>query len=78
MKKMHEVWSYQIQALYALRGTKWGDWKVAEEWLEKADRVVEEAERTHSAKKPEAGSGKKSLAKKRKNQEDEESDLSAD
>ncbi|CBQ67710.1 related to APN1-AP endonuclease [Sporisorium reilianum SRZ2] len=71
-KKMHEVWSYQIQALYALRGTKWGEWKVAEEWLRKADEVVEEAERLHAAKKGAKGASKKPTAKAKKKKEDSE------
>uniref|UniRef100_V5EWH1 Xylose isomerase-like TIM barrel domain-containing protein n=2 Tax=Kalmanozyma brasiliensis (strain GHG001) TaxID=1365824 RepID=V5EWH1_KALBG len=76
-KKMHEVWSYQIQALHALRGTKWGEWKEAEEWLTKADRVVEEAEKLHATKKK--SGDKKSIPKKKaKKEEEEDSDLSSD
>ena len=87
-KKMHEVWSYQIQALYALRGTKWGEWKEAEEWLQKADVVVAEAEKLHAAKKSAKGEGAvkkpkgKAKKKKKAESEDEEgassSELSAD
>ncbi|KAJ9476852.1 Apurinic-apyrimidinic endonuclease 1 [Pseudozyma hubeiensis] len=79
MVKMHEVWSMQIQALYSLRGTKWGEWKVAEDWLERADRVIEEAERLHAAKKGAKSSDKKPKAKKTKKDEsedDEDSELS--
>lgn len=75
-KKMHEVWSYQIQALHALRGVKWGEWKEAEDWLIKADRVVEEAEKLHAAKKK--SGDKKSIPKKKGKKEDDESDLSSD
>ena len=78
-KKMHEVWSYQIQALYALRGTAWGKWDEAEEWLAKADTVVAEAERLSASKKgskPSAAS--KAKPKKRAPSDDDESELSSD
>lgn len=79
MKKMHEVWSYQIQALYALRGTKWGQWKGAEEWLAKADVVIAEAERLHATKKGLKATGAVKKSKKKKPASDEdESDLSSD
>ncbi|CDS00241.1 hypothetical protein [Sporisorium scitamineum] len=78
-KKMHEVWSYQIQALYALRGAKWGEWEVAEEWLRKADEVVQQAERMHAAKKGAKGPDKKSKATKKKqdSEQEDESELSS-
>ncbi|TKY90537.1 hypothetical protein EX895_000535 [Sporisorium graminicola] len=77
-KKMHEVWGYQIQALYALRGTKWGEWKVAEEWLRRADEVVAQAEKLHAVKKGAKGSNKKPKAKvgKKKQASEEETDES--
>ncbi|SPO20883.1 related to APN1 - AP endonuclease [Ustilago trichophora] len=82
-KKMHEVWSYQIQALYSLRGTAWQQWKEAEEWLEKADRVVEEAERLYVSKKgvkapKKAAIGKSKAKKASSDDEEEESDLSSE
>ncbi|SPO19970.1 related to APN1 - AP endonuclease [Ustilago trichophora] len=81
-KKMHQVWSYQIQALYSLRGTKWQQWKEAEEWLEKADRVVEEAENLHASKKGNKASKKaavgKNKANKKASEDEEESDLSSE
>lgn len=78
MKKMHQVWSYQIQALYALRGTEWGQWKEAEEWLAKADVTVAEAERLHAAKKGSKPTGPGKKKKKQANEDEEESDLSSD
>lgn len=73
MVKMHQVWSFQIQALYALRDTKWGEWKLAEQWLQKADRVVEEAEKLHLAKKGAKSCNKlpKSKTKKKKDKNDQ-------
>lgn len=79
--KMHEVWSYQIQALYALRGTKWGEWKEAEDWLQKADVVVAEAEKLHAAKKSAKGEGAakkpKGKAKKKKAESEDEEGASS-
>lgn len=80
-KKMHEVWSYQIQALYALRGTKWGEWKEAEDWLSRVDKVVAEAEKLHASKKKSKGEDVKNKAKpkgKKKLTREEDSDLSSD
>ncbi|SNX81622.1 related to APN1 - AP endonuclease [Melanopsichium pennsylvanicum] len=69
--KMHQVWYCQIQALYSLRGTKWGQWEAAEEWLARADEVIQEAERLHAAKKR---SEAKDVAKKKTKKAKQEND----
>lgn len=82
-KKMHQVWSYQIQALYALRGAQWGEWREAEEWLHKADMVVDEAENLYAEKKVAKAQSapKKGKVKGKKEpgtEEEEESELSSE
>ncbi len=87
--KMHEVWSYQIQALYAFERDEVGRMKEAEEWLSQADVVVAEAEKLHAKKKSEkeaTGRRRKLRAGKTKNkkveseddEDNSESDLSSD
>ncbi|ETS63554.1 hypothetical protein PaG_01851 [Moesziomyces aphidis] len=71
--KMHQVWSFQIQALHALRGTEWGKWKEAEEWLAKADQVIIQAAAAHAVKKRSSNQPTKA---RKKAHDAEESELS--